>query len=77
MLGCRQGCGRLFGQPRRGMVESWLKAQSEGRGRCRMEEKEKKGKRRKKERRAEAEVQPRCNQARLCRMKCGKGGKID
>lgn len=42
-----------------------------------MEEEEKKGKGRKKERQAEAEIQPRCNHARLCRMKCGKGGKID
>lgn len=42
-----------------------------------MEEEEKKGKRRKKERQAEAEIQPRCNHARLYRMKCGKGGKID
>lgn len=42
------------------------------------EKKERRGKRRKKkERRGEAEMQPRCNHARLCRMKCGKGGKID
>lgn len=57
---------------------SWFKAQGKGRGRRSMEEEEKKGERRKKkERRAEAEIQPRCNHARLCRMKCGKGGKID